>query len=77
MSEPLMDEKTRSEIRDALSRMAEPVRLLLFVDRDDPCEACQTQERLLEAVAAPFGLWVFGRTRGGPRAGTGPVVRSA
>jgi glutaredoxin-like protein len=48
--EPLLDENTKAELTEVLSHMAEPVRLLMFVE--EPCAACQTQQNLLETVAA-------------------------
>ena len=51
MTELLWDEQTGAEIAEILSEMAEPVKLLLFVEEDD-CVPCQTQRNLLEGVAA-------------------------
>ncbi|MFW6115543.1 MAG: protein disulfide oxidoreductase [Chloroflexota bacterium] len=50
MPESFWDEKTEEEIAEVLSHMAEPVRLLLFVEGDG-CAACGTQQDLLEALA--------------------------
>ena len=50
MPTALWNEETREEIIEILSDMAEPVRLLLFVDKD--CgEPCETQRTLLEGLA--------------------------
>ena len=50
MPTALWNEETRDEITEILSDMAEPVRLLLFVD--EVCgEPCETQRTLLEGLA--------------------------
>jgi alkyl hydroperoxide reductase subunit F len=49
--EPLWDEETGAKIAEALSEMAEPVLLLLFVE-DDPGPESQTQQSVVESVAA-------------------------
>jgi len=51
MSESPWDEQTGVEIAEILSEMAGPVKLLLFVERDN-CVPCQTQHDLLKGVAA-------------------------
>ena len=51
MAELLWDAEMGAEISEILSDMAEPVRLLLFVEEGD-CAPCQTQQNLLEGLVA-------------------------
>ena len=52
MAPPLWDDETKTEIEEALAGMQEPVTLLLFVETGEDCEACETQQALLEMLAA-------------------------
>ncbi len=51
MTTSLWDEEIGAKIAKVLSEMAEPVRLLMFVE-DEPCAACHTQQNLLENIVA-------------------------
>jgi alkyl hydroperoxide reductase subunit F len=46
------NDETRDEVIEFLSDLAEPVRLLLFVDEDGCGDPCQTQRALLEELVA-------------------------
>ena len=50
MPEP-MSEETRNRLLDILSRLEDPVELLLFTEKV-PCQTCQVQQELLEVVTA-------------------------
>lgn len=52
---PMMDEKVRKEVRKALSDMQQPVRILMFTQREGgalECEYCQQTRELMEEIAA-------------------------
>jgi len=51
MAQPLWDDESKLEIVEALGEMKEPVTLLLFVETGEHCEACETQQALLEMLA--------------------------
>jgi alkyl hydroperoxide reductase subunit AhpF len=53
--EPLLDDSIKDQVKTAFEQMKEPVRIVFF-EKQDNCETCESTRQLLEEVSALHDL---------------------